>query len=62
MVGPHIGMGQDVITQQLGFPQAPAMADHQPAMRAQYRQMIGDGFGVRGADPDIDQRNSFMPV
>ncbi len=31
------------------------MADHQPDMRTQHRQMVGDGLGVGRAHPDIDQ-------
>ncbi len=34
------------------------MADHQPAMRAQHRDMVGDGLGVGGADADIDEADA----
>ena len=35
------------------------MADHQPAVRTQYRQVIGDVLGVGRADTDIDQGDAI---
>lgn len=34
------------------------MADHQPGVRPQYRQMVADGFGVGRPDADVHQRNA----
>ena len=36
------------------------MADHQPAMRAQHREMIGDRLGVGRADADIDEGDAAI--
>jgi hypothetical protein len=38
------------------------MADHQPGMRAQHRDMVGRGLGVRRADADIDQGDAAAAV
>ncbi len=54
----RIGMRQHVIAQLLGVPQSGAVAQHQPDMRSQHGEMVGDGLGVRGADADIDQRGA----
>jgi hypothetical protein len=51
MVIAQIGVGQHVVANQLAFTQAAAVANHQPHVRAQYRQMVADGFGVRGPTP-----------
>ena len=61
MIFAHVGVGKDVVAQPLGAAQAGTMAEHQPGMRAQDGDMIGDGFGVAGADADIDQRDA-LPV
>src|SRR3546814_2609354 len=53
-------MGEHIVAKLLRTAQAPAMADHQPAMRAQHRQMIGDRLGVRWSDTDIDQRHAEL--
>ena len=50
----HIGVGEDVVAQFLRVPQAGAVADHQPGMRAQHGDVVGDGLGVGRADADID--------
>ena len=34
------------------------MADHQPAMRAQHRDVVGDVLGVGGADADVDEADA----
>ena len=38
------------------------MADHQPAMRAQHREMVGDVLGVGRPDADIDDGYPALPV
>ena len=58
MVVAHIGVGQHVVAEQLAPAQAGAMAEHQPAMRAQHRDVVGDRLGVARADADIDQRDA----
>ncbi|EKD61222.1 MAG: hypothetical protein ACD_54C00341G0003 [uncultured bacterium] len=57
----QVSMGKAEIAQGLAVAQARAMANHQPGMRAQHRDMIGGGFGIRRADTDIDQRNA-VPI
>jgi AMP nucleosidase len=34
---------------------AEVLADHQPAMRPQHREMVGDGLRVRRPDADVDE-------
>ncbi len=38
------------------------MADHQPAMRAHHREVVGDRLCVRRADPDIDDADALGAV
>ena len=52
-------MGEDVIADGLRLPQPAAMAHHEPAMRTQDRQMVGDRLGVGGADANIHQRRAL---
>ncbi|SAJ07162.1 Uncharacterised protein [Enterobacter hormaechei] len=59
MVVTQISVGEDVIANQLTFTQAAAVADHQPDVRAQYRQMVADGFRIRRANADVNQRNAL---
>jgi hypothetical protein len=61
-VAAQIAMRQDIVADLLALPQAAAMADHQPAMRARHRQMVGNGFGVGGADADIHDGDAIDPV
>ena len=56
---PQIGVRQHVVADRLAFAQAAAVADHQPAVGPQHRQMIGDVLGVRRADADVDQRHAL---
>ena len=49
MVVAHIAVREHVVAEQLAAPQAGAMAEHQPAMRAQHREVVGDGLGVATA-------------
>ena len=57
MVFAQIGMGQHEIAQRLGVAQTGAMADHQPGMGPQHRDVIGCRLGVGRADTDVDQRD-----
>ncbi len=54
-VATHIGVGQYVIADGLRLTQAAAVTNHQPAMRTQDCQVIGDVLGVGRADADVDQ-------
>ena len=58
----HIGAGQHIIAQLLGIAQAGAVAQHDPGVGAQHRNMIGDGFGVGGTDPDIDHGDAAATI
>ncbi len=58
----HIGVCQHIIAKALAVAQAGAMANHQPGMRAQHGDMVGDRLGVGRADADIDQRNAGMAL
>jgi hypothetical protein len=55
----QVGMGQHEVAQPLRIAQPRAMADHQPGMRAQHRDVVGRRLGVRGADADVDQRDAL---
>ncbi|MPL60802.1 hypothetical protein SDC9_06364 [bioreactor metagenome] len=57
----QVGMRQHEIAQRLRVAQPGAMADHHPDMRAQHRDMVGRGLGIRGADADVHQRDA-VPV
>ncbi len=59
MVITQIGVGEHVIANQLAFAQAAAVAYHQPHVRAQNCQMVADGFRIRRADANVNQRNAL---
>ena len=61
-VAPHVGVRQHIVADGLRLPQAAAMADHQPAMRAQHGEMVGRRLGVGGADADIDDGDAAAAV
>ena len=58
MVVAQIGVGQHIVADGLAGAQAAAVADHQPGLGPQHRQVVGDGLGVGGADADVDQRDA----
>ena len=58
MVLPQIGVGEHIIADDLRLPQARAMADHQPAMGTQHRDMVGDVLGVRRTDADVHETHA----
>jgi hypothetical protein len=58
----QIGVGQHIVADALCLAQPAAVADHQPAIGAQHGEMVGDGLGVGGADPDVDQRGAAFAV
>jgi hypothetical protein len=57
MVVAQIGVGQHIVADGLAGAQAAAVADHQPGLGPQHRQVVGDGLGVGGPDADVDQRD-----
>ena len=61
-VAAHIGVGQHVVTDGLRLTQAAAVADHQPAMRAQHGQVVGDVLGVGRTDADVDQGDAVAVI
>ncbi len=62
MVVAQIGVGQHIVADGLAFTQAAAVADHQPDIRAQHRQVVADGFGVGRADANVNQGDPFAIV
>ena len=56
MVVTQISVGQNIVANRLTFAQAATVSNHQPDVRTQYGQMIANGFGVRRANADINQR------
>nr|GEU28271.1 hypothetical protein [Tanacetum cinerariifolium] len=54
----HVAVRQHVVAQFLGVAQPGAVAQHQPAMRAQHGNVVGDGLGVGRSHADIDHRNA----
>ena len=38
------------------------MSDHHPAVRARDGEAVGDGFGIRGADADVDDGDAALVV
>ena len=58
IVLPQVSVREHVVADLLALPQARAMADHQPAMRAKHRDVIGDRLGVGGADADVDEADA----
>jgi hypothetical protein len=55
----QVGMGEDEVAKTLRVAQAGAVADHEPGVRAQDRDVVGRGLGVRRADPDVDERDAL---
>jgi hypothetical protein len=62
MVLAHIGMRQHIVAERLAVAQAGTMAEHQPGMRAQHGDVVGDRLGIGRADADIDQRDAAMTL
>ena len=54
----QIGVGEDIVADPLARAQAAAMADHQPRLGPQHREVVADRLGVRRADADVDQRDA----
>ena len=55
-------MRQHIVADALRLAQAAAMADHQPAMRTQHRQMVSDVLGVGRTDADIDEADAAFTI
>ncbi|KAI1691992.1 carboxy-terminal-processing protease [Ditylenchus destructor] len=58
----HIGMRQHIVAECLAVSKARAVAEHQPGVRAQDGDMVGDRLGVGRADADIDERDAAVPL
>ncbi|MNC57401.1 hypothetical protein D3C75_1070590 [compost metagenome] len=54
MVVAQVRMRQHIIANRLAFAQAAAMANR----RAQHRQMVANGFRIRRADANVNQRDA----
>ncbi len=57
MIVAQIGVGEHIVADRLAGAQPAAMADHQPRLGAQHREMVADRLGVGRADADVDQRH-----
>ena len=55
MIVAEIRMGEDVIADPLAGAQPAAMANHQPRLGPQHREMVANRLGVRRADADVDE-------
>ena len=62
MIVAQIGVGEDIVADPLAGAQTAAMADHQPCLGPQHREMVADRLGVGRADADIDQRDAGAVV
>src|SRR5262249_48564475 len=58
MILPYITVNEHVIAELLRVSEAGAMSHHQPGMRPEHRNMVGDGTGVGRAGADVDQCDS----
>ena len=58
----HVAVGQHVVAQLLAAAQAGAVADHDPRVRAQHGDVVGDGLGVGRADADVDEADAAAVV
>ena len=59
MVVAQIGVGQHIVADRLAGAQAPAVADHQPHMRTDHRQVVGDGLCVGRPHADVHHRDAL---
>ncbi len=58
VVLPEIAVREHVVADLLALAQARAMSNHQPAMRTQHGDVVGDVLGVGGPDADVDQADA----
>ncbi len=58
MVFAHITVRQYVVAQLLRVAQPGTVTQHQPRMRTQHRDMVGDRLGIGGSDADVDHRDA----
>src|SRR5215216_5572271 len=54
----EIAVRQHIIADALRLAETAAMADHQPAMRAQHGKVVGHVLGIGGTDADVDERDA----
>ncbi|MDT4883250.1 hypothetical protein FQZ97_1192770 [compost metagenome] len=60
MIFTHIGMRQHIIAELLAVTQTCTMAQHQPGMRPQHCNVVGNGFGIGRANANIDHGDARM--
>ena len=60
MVFTHVAVGQHVVAKLLTVAQTRAVAQHDPRMRAQHGDVVGDVFGIRRADADVDHGDAAL--
>ena len=58
LVLPDVGVGEHVVAERLGVPEARAVPEHEPGVRAEDGHVIGDRLRVGRADADVDQRDA----
>src|ERR1700742_115032 len=59
MVLAHVTVRQDIIAELLRRSQARTMPEHEPGVRAQHGDMVGDGAGIRWAGADVDHGDAL---
>jgi hypothetical protein len=56
----HIAMSEDIVPELLRIAQAGAVPEHQPGMRPQHRDVVGDVARIGRADADIDHGDAAI--
>src|SRR6202041_494286 len=59
MVLAHVTVRQDIIAELLRRSQAGTMPEHEPGVRAQHGDVVGDGAGIRWAGADVYHSNAL---
>ena len=60
MILAHVAVRQDVVAELLRIAQARAVAEHQPGMRPQHRDVVGDVARVRRTGADVDHGDAAI--
>ena len=58
MILAQVGVRQHIVANRLAVAQATAMANHQPDLRTQNREVIGDRLRVRRANANVHERDT----
>ena len=56
----HVAVGKDIVAELLRVPQARTVPEHQPGMRSQHRDVVGDVAGVGRAGADVDHGDAAI--